>query len=164
MKKKISALLATLIFGTMLVGCGSANKDSGNANVTTESIVQTVKDNIEMRMTAKVEDDLLGDLFYLNMDDVEEQTIEKGQINTGLETIAVVKAKEGKAESVKASFEKYLENLKSIALYPGEPEAVESAKLEVIGNYVGLFVIPNYEEGENNNSQKALELFEKALK
>lgn len=52
---------------------------------------------------------------------------------------------------------------KKAAFYPGEPEAVEAAELKVVGDYVGFFIIPDYEEGELN-SKKAMEIFEEALK
>ena len=84
-------------------------------------------------------------------------------INTGLEVVAVVKAKEGKVDAVKDSLEKVIEDKKASAFYPGEPEAVEAAQLKVNGNYVGLFIIPDYEEGQNN-AEKAAKVFEEALK
>lgn len=164
MKKRLTALLATLMLGSVMVGCGNSDAGSGSAkDVQPSEIVQEVKENIEMRMTAPLEGEALKEIFFLNPDDIQEAAVEKGMINTGLETVAVVKAKEGKAEEVKKAFEKYLEGFNNAQLYPGEPEAVEAAQLKVIGDYVGLFLIPDAEEGQNN-SQKALEIFENALK
>lgn len=159
MRKLFTGTLAMIMTLALFVGCGS----KGNSgNVTTASIADEISTNIEMRMTAKIEGELLTEKFHLNMDDIEEETVLEGQMNSALETIAIIKAKEGKVDSVKASLEKVLEDKKAAAFYPGEPEAVEAAEVKVIGNYVALIIIPDYEEGENN-TQKAVEMFEKAL-
>lgn len=166
MHKKFGSILITLLIGISLIGCDS-NKEENNKietkNVATADIVKKVKESIEVRQTAVVPENLVIDRFYLNMDDVEEQTIEQGQINSGLETLAVVKAKEGKADSIKESFEKVKKEKEATAFYPGEPEAVEAAEIEVIGDYVGFFIIPNYEEGQDN-TEKAIEIFKETLK
>lgn len=166
MKKILSALLAgVMILG--LVGCGSKGEDSSSVkDVPTADLVNKVLENEEtqVRMTGLVEGELAETTFHLNLEDVEEYTIQKGLINTGLETVAVVKAKEGKTDAVKASLEKYLEDLKALALYPGEPEAVEGAALEVVENYVILTIVPDYEGTGENYSTKAAEVIKEALK
>lgn len=160
MKKKLSILLATLMVGATFVGCGAKEEAK---NVPTSEIVESIKEKVEMRALGTVEGELLTEKFHLNLDDVEEQTVENGVINTGLEVVAVIKAKEGKVDAVKASLDKVIEDKKASAFYPGEPEAVEAAQLKVNGNYVGLFIIPDYEEGQNN-AEKAAKVFEEALK
>ncbi|MFR1710219.1 MAG: DUF4358 domain-containing protein [Clostridium sp.] len=164
--KKIISILLTGIMILGLVGCSSQDGDSNqntNKNVPTSEIVNSIKEGIEIRMTGPVDEELVKNQFHLNLDDVEEYTIEKGMVNTGLETLAVVKAKEGKVDSVKASLEKVIEDKKAEAFYPGEAEAIEGAKIQVVGNYVGLLIIPDYEEGLNS-SQKAIDIFNEALK
>lgn len=163
MKKKITALLTVMILAIAMVGCSSTSKKEEQKNVPTVDIVNKVKEKIEMRALGAADDTMVKDMFHINMDDVEELTIERGMINAGLETVAVVKAKPGKAEEVKKAFEKVKEEKKKAAFYPGEPEAVEAAELKVVGDYVGFFIIPDYEEGELN-SKKAMEIFEEALK
>ena len=155
MKKKLSILLATLMVGATFIGCGAREEAK---NVPTSEIVKSIKEKVEMRALGTVEGELLKEKFHL-----EEQTVENGMINTGLEVVAVVKAKEGKVDAVKDSLEKVIEDKKASAFYPGEPEAVEAAQLKVNGNYVGLFIIPDYEEGQNN-AEKAAKVFEEALK
>lgn len=166
MKKILSAILAgVMVLG--LVGCGSKGGDSSEVkNVPTADLVNAVLENeeLQMRMLGPVEGELAETTFNLNLDEVEEYTIQKGMINTGLETLAVVKAKEGKVDAVKASLEKYLENLKAVALYPGEPEAVEGAALETVGNYVILTIVPDYDGTGADLSQKAAEIIKEALK
>lgn len=161
MRKKIGIIISTILMSTMFVGCTSKED---TASVATSTIVENIKGQIDMRATAEVNEELLPEMFYLNSDDVEEATVEKGQINTGLETIAVVKAVEGKTDTVKESLEKVIEDKKASAFYPGEAEAVETAEIRVVGNYVGLFIIPDLDETGENYSQKAADIFEEALK
>ena len=166
MKKLLSAILAgVMVLG--LVGCGSKGGDSSSAkDVPTADLVNTVMESeeIQMRMVGPVEGELAETTFHLNLDDVEEYTIQKGMMNTGLETVAVVKAKDGKVDAVKASLEEYLKDLKALALYPGEPEAVEGAALETAGNYVILTVVPDYDGTGTNFSEKAANIIKDALK
>lgn len=159
MKKIIFSLLGSLMIGIVLIGCSSTT----SKNVPTSDIVNKIKENIEMRATAPIEGELAKEKYHLNLDDVEEFTIENGIMNTGLESIAVVKAKDGKVDSVKASFEQVKEDKKTQAWYPGEAEAVDAAEIKVIGNYVGLFLIPDNEEGQKN-VEKAVSIFESELK
>jgi hypothetical protein len=164
--KKIISILLTGIMILGLGGCSSQGGDSNNEankNVPTSEIVSSLKEGIELRMTGLVDEELAKTQFHLNLDDVEEYTIEKGMINTGLETLAVVRAKGGKVDSVKASLEKVIADKKAEAFYPGEAEVVEGTKVQVVGNYVALLIISDYEEGLNN-SKKAVDIFNEALK
>lgn len=163
MKKRITALFAAMIFAIAMVGCSSNTKKEEQKNVATADIVSKIKEEIEIRVMGAADETMVKDMFHVNMDDVEEITIERGMINTGLETIAVAKAKSGKAEEVKKAFEKVKEEKKQSAFYPGESEAVEASEIKTIGDYVGFFIIPDYKEGQNN-SKKAVEIFEEALK
>lgn len=168
MKKLLIAGLTAIMLGSTFVGCGA--KDSGSesgqvevSNIKTSDIVSKIKEKIEMRAMGPIEGEQASEMFHINLDDVEEFTIEQGMVNTGLETIAVVKAKDGKVDAVKEALEKVKEDKKNAAFYPGEAEAVESATIQEMGNYVGLFIIPDFEEGQKN-SEKAIEIFKEALK
>lgn len=89
---------------------------------------------------------------------------QKKELNTGIELLAVVKAKKGKVEDVKLALEKVKDDKKEAAFYPGEGEAVDNAEIKTVDNYVGLFIIPDYDQSGENNSEKAAEIFEKALR
>lgn len=163
MKKIVLSLLAAMIIGASVIGCSQKDAGGDSKNISTSDIVTNITGKVETRPMGPIEGELAKEKYHLVLDDVEEYSIQNGMINTGLEAIAVVKAKEGKVDSVKASLEKVIEDKKRDAFYPGEPEAVEASEVKVIGNYVGLFIIPDYEEGENN-AQKAMEEFESSLK
>lgn len=161
MKKKIAGILAIMMVGAVLVGCSSKKEEVKNVNPA--DITTKITENIEMRMVSPIEGEMLNDEFLLNSGDYEEASVLKGMINSGIETVAVVKAKDGKVDAVKESFEKFKEAKKGQQLYPGEPETIDAAQLKVVGNYVGFFIIPDYEEGAKN-SEKAAAIFEEALK
>lgn len=164
MKKIISTLISTLMVGAILIGCSSKGADSVEGkNVPTADIVNKIMEEIELRAMGSVEGDLAKEQYHLNLDDIEEFSIQNGMINTGLESIAVIKAKEGKVDSVKDSLEKVKEDKKAAAFYPGEEEAIKASEIKVIGNYVGLFIIPDYEDGQRN-AEKAVSIFESTLK
>lgn len=167
--RKILSVILTGVMVLGLVGCSSGDKGGDSSSVKdvpTADLVNAVLENEEtqMRMLGPVEGELAETTFHLKLDDVEEYSIQKGMMNTGLETIAVAKAKDGKVDAVKASFDKYLEGLKALAMYPGEPEAVEGAKVEVVGNYVFVTVVPDYDGTGTNYSEKANEVIKEALK
>ena len=166
MKKIIGEMLVVVIAFGMFSGCSwstNIHKDQPR-HASIPSIIEKIKNELELRTMEVVEGDLVSEKYHLNMDDIEEQRIESGVINTGLETIAIVKAKDQKIDSVKEAFEKVIEDKRASAFYPGESEAVDEAEIRVVGNYVGLFIIPDYEEGSENNAQKAVDIFEKALR
>lgn len=166
MKKTIGKMLVVVIAFGMFAGCSwstSINNDQPR-HVSIPSIIEKIKKKVEARPMAVVEDDLVSEKYHLNMDDIEDQTIESGVVDTGFETIAIVKAKDKKIDSVKESFEKVIEDKRASVLYPVESEALDEAKIRVVGNYVGLFILPDYEKGEENNAQEAVDIFEKALR
>lgn len=164
MKKKIAAILSVFMIGALVTGCGSKEdnqtpdtaqgkavsifQEESKNNESTSNIVTKIKEAVQdqMQPTGPIDDALATEKFSLNLDDVEEYTIENGMRNSGLETIAVVKAKDGKVDAIKASFEQVKEKKKADAWYPGEDEAADAAEIVVEGNYVGFFLIPAPEE------------------
>lgn len=167
MKKVLSSVLIGLVIISSLVSCTSSNNDNKNpkenqVKVSTKEIVSKILDEVPMKKTVSIKDDEAKEKFHLNLEDLEDYSIENGVINTGLETIIIVKSKEDKVDSVKKSLEKVIEDKKESAFYPGEAEAVETTKIEVKGNYLGLFIIPD-EENEGL-VDKAVDIFESKVK
>ncbi|MBE6072328.1 MAG: DUF4358 domain-containing protein [Clostridium butyricum] len=165
MRKILGKIITIVMIIGMITGCSNSvmNKDKPR-HVSTAEVVEKIKSGVELRATQVVEGDMLSENFHLNMDDVEEATIETGVVNTGIETIAVAKAKDGKVDSVKEAFEKVIEDKRANAFYPGESEAIDDAEIKNVGNYVGLFIIPDYEQGNKNSAEKAVDIFEEALR
>lgn len=159
MKKRVISLLSIMMIGAVISGCGAKSEkaqdvatgifvEESKKNASTKEITDKILESVEIRATGPIEGELAEQQYYLNLDDVEEFSIQNGMINTGLESIAIIKAKEGKVDSVKASLEKVKEDKKKAAFYPGEAESAEAAEIKVEGNYVGFFIVPDYEDGE----------------
>lgn len=169
MKKKIILILMLLtITGSTLISCG--NNNSNNTNISSqnqvkdinpEEVINKITSNIELRAMGTLNEEETKEIFKLNLDQIEKVSIKKGQMNTGLETIAIIKAKSGQVETIKNSLEEYKKSIHP--LYPGEQEAVDSATLIEKGDYLGFFIIPDYESGQGN-LDKVVEIFENEFK
>ncbi|MPQ45039.1 DUF4358 domain-containing protein [Clostridium tarantellae] len=169
MKKILVSVLAAIMLGSTLTACGKSNTEKPGAssgkedtiNISTKEIAEAINEKIQVRMPQPVDDNMAKDLFQLNLDDVEEYNIISTGISPGVDTIAIVKAKEGKVENVKTSFEKYLEIKKQPPVYPVDLETLESAKIEEKGNYIALLITM---ENEGVNVDTASKIFNEKLK
>ncbi|MGL5647419.1 MAG: DUF4358 domain-containing protein [Clostridium sp.] len=166
-KKVVLLILAVAMTSTIFVGCGGDNSNSGSGtaqeqvkDIEIDKVVENIKGKVELRSLGKVDDEQAKEILKLNLDDIEEYVIEKGMINTGLETIAIIKVKDGKMENVKKSLEEYKGSMRP---YPNEEEFIKNAKFIEKGNYLGFFIIPDYEEGQGNMN-KVIEEFENSFK
>ncbi|MGL4873371.1 MAG: DUF4358 domain-containing protein [Clostridium sp.] len=168
MRRKAILLIMTLIVtGATIVGCSGNNSNTGVGtsqeqvkDVNPKEVVASIKEKVELRAIGPVDDEQAKEIFKLNLDNIEEYAIEKGMINTGLETLAVFKVKDGKIEEVKKSLEEYKNGMRP---YPNEEEFIKNAKFIEKGNYLGFFIVPDYEEGQGN-MDKVIEEFENSFK
>lgn len=149
MKKIFISILAAAIIGTTLTGCGRS-KDSSQVEQNQVQLSMSASDMINklveagmVRMPTPVDDQIANEVYHLNLDDVEEYGIAETGISPGNSSIIIVKAKEGKVDSVKESVNKILEDKIGKAFYPEEKEVAESSEVKVNGNYISLFVLPD---------------------
>lgn len=166
MKKIIGKMLVVVMAFGMFAGCSwptNINNDQPR-HASIPIIIDKIKMELELNSMEVVEDNLVSEKYHLNMDDIEDHRIESGVGNTEIETIAIVKAKDQRIDSVKKAFEKVIEDKRAIASNPAESQAVDEAEIKVAGRYVGLFIIPDYEEGSENKAEKAVDIFEKGLR
>lgn len=146
MKKLLVSALIAVMVGATLTGCGNKNVGNGSSveqtsSVSAKEVVDKLNEEGYVRMPAEIDDTMAKDIFYLNLDDVEDYGILLTQVSPGPGLIAVVNAKEGKVDNVKASLEQYLQDQIGNAFYPEEKDAAENAKVEVNGNLVSLFLL-----------------------
>lgn len=150
MKKILVSTLIAIMIGATLTGCG--NKNTGNlssteqshqqnASVSAKDVVEKLNEKGYVRLPAEMNDTIASEIYHLNLDDVEDYGILETQISPGPGFIMVVKAKEGKVDAVKASVEQVLQDKVGKAFYPEEQEITESAKVNVDGNLVSLFIL-----------------------
>ena len=86
---------------------------------------------------------MLVQAFNLNADDFEEAVALGTMINTKVNNVVVVKAKEGKADAVKESLEEKLAQLtQTFETYlQDQYEIAKAGKVVVNGDYVALLVL-----------------------
>lgn len=75
MRKGLLKLLAVIMTLVLLGGCGTSSNEK---NVSTASIVESIHNEIEMRMTEPVDEAVISESYYLDDNIIEEATIEKG--------------------------------------------------------------------------------------
>ena len=139
MKKILKSLSISLLCFTF-VSCGANGGKELKDGLTAKDVVAKIEEKAPMQMPMELNDELAVDLAKLNLDDVEDYAITKAMIINSADIAAVVKAKEGKIESVKASLQEMLDIEKNNAYLPDQKEKVENAILTEKGNYVILLV------------------------
>lgn len=150
MKKILVSTLIAVMIGATLTGCGNKNAQNStaiqneadkNSSVSAKEVVDKLKEEGYVRMPAEIDDTMASEIYHLNLEDVEDYGILETQISPGPGLIMVVKAKEGKVDSVKSSIEQVLQDKIGNSFYPEEKEIAEKAKVEVNGNLVSLFIL-----------------------
>ncbi|MBQ9014093.1 MAG: DUF4358 domain-containing protein [Bacilli bacterium] len=146
MKKILVSTLIAIMVGATLTGCG--NKNTGNSSsveqassVSAKEVVEKLNEEGYFMMPIIVDDQTASDIYHLNLDDIVDYGILTPGVTAQQDVIAVVKAKEGKIDDVKASLEEYVQDLLAGHLYPIYMEAAENAKIEVNGDLVSLFIV-----------------------
>lgn len=164
LRKNLTILLcAVTILG--MVGCTNSSNSTENTTTTIEQNQAhvNVKDVTTAIVNADIipaplemEEEMVKERFYINLDDVEEYSAYECQRSPGVGTIISVKAKDGKIDNVKKSLEKVLEDKKN-SFYPDEVEAAESAYIREDGNILTfVYVYPNVLEQANSILDKIL--------
>ena len=149
--KKIVKILSGILVCASLVACG-AKGPALKEGLTAKDVVAKVEEKAPIQMPMELDEATIKDLTTLNLDDVEEYAIKKAMIMNSADVIAVVKAKDGKVESVKEALQKMLDTEKDNAYLPEQKDKVESAVLTEKGNYVILLInadIPSAEAAIN---------------
>lgn len=166
MKKFFISVLAAAMIGATLTGCGGDNDKGGTEveqnnvqlSMSASDMTNKLVEAEMVRMPMPVDDTIANEVYHLNLDDVEEYGIAETGISPGNSAIIIVKAKEGKVDSVKESVDKILEDKIGKAFYPEEKEVAEASEVKVNGNYVSLFVLPADQLEEANT------MYEEAFK
>lgn len=163
-KKTLSALLCgAMIF--MTVGCSSKDASNNNnsvvennsaaeeSSVSVKEVLASILEKEYIPMPIEADDTTATDMYHLNLDDVEEYGIAETGRSPGVGFVAIAKAKEGKLESVQASFEKIKEDKIANAFYPDEIETAKNLTVETVGNIVYMSV---FYDNVNEEAQKLI--------
>ncbi len=158
MKKRILALLmAAMMCASVLTACSSEEKPStenNNAPVETpaetptkevalDEIVSTVKDAYGENYIPSIQipsdmapAEMLSDVYGITLDDCEEYFAEIPMMSSHIDTFIVLKAKEGKVESLTSELKAYLDTQKNDAMcYPENLIRIQGAQVFNVGDY-----------------------------
>lgn len=154
--KKISAILIILLAGLLAAGCAGGKTPA--VNVPVDDIYDSIKEQIvaDLREVGYQDADfaaeeLPGYIVYdlkgenaeqvlapLNKDDVQEGFVIKAAMMLNSDQIAIIKAAEGKVETIKAALEDELEaqNATWSQYLPDQAAKVTNTIISVQGDYV----------------------------
>ena len=150
MKKRILALmLAAMMCAASFTACSnesSSQEVSTNApveenvqkDVSLDEIVTAVKEAYGDNYGAgqALDAQMISDLMGINMDDVEESFAEIPMMSAHIDTFIVLKAKEGKIDSVYEQLNLYRENqLNDTMCYPSNALRIQGSQIMKVGNY-----------------------------
>lgn len=162
--KKIVALLMAALCAVTFVSCNNSPSGSGSSNESSNGAAQSNATSAEIfdainsafaekypdvgavipNMPQDVDDTVLKDKFGIDGNDVENY---KGQIAgmmTNCDMLLIVKAKDGKIDSIRASLESAKEaQTEQFASYGvmGNIERTAAAKVVTNGNYAALIMV-----------------------
>lgn len=148
--------------GTGDEGYGEAGMEDLKATV-----VEVLGENYWPNMT--IEEDMLGEMLGINADVYEEYFAEMPMISTNVDTLIIVKAKEGQVEAVEEALNAYREKLVNDTMqYPMNLGKIQASRIETFGNYVcfvqlGADVSDAMDQGEDAVISQCQEENEKAL-
>ena len=162
MKKRILALLlAAMMCVSAFAGCSNTKAPAAEDNtpaveesapakdVAIDEIVAAVKEAYGEKYLPGMElpAEYLTDVMGITMDDVDASFAEGPMMSAHIDTFVVLKAKEGKAESLEAQLNAYLDQQQNDAMcYPNNLIRIQYGQVMNIGGYVIYMVLGGYDD------------------
>lgn len=156
MKRILSIVCTVFLAVALLVGCGSPTTTEQNDIAVTE-LVNAMVENGYVTMPMEIDDAQATEMYFINMDNVNEYAIAKTGRSPGIGLIVIAEAKDGKVDEVKASMEQLLNQEVGNAFYPDEVDAAQQAEIMVDGPYVSLFIL------DPSVKDEAIQMYKDAL-
>ncbi|MDE5802994.1 MAG: DUF4358 domain-containing protein [Lachnospiraceae bacterium] len=147
--KKAVILLMVLLSSAMLAACGKkdSNTSGGSGNdgdaafgeASMEdlkaAVVDVLGENYWPNMA--MEEEMFSQIYGVTSDMYEEYFAETPMISTNVDTLIIVKAKEGKVSAIEDALNAYRDNLVNDTMqYPMNISKIQSSRIETFGNYV----------------------------
>lgn len=163
MNKFLKIITFLLLFCVFISGCSINDKSAKYQRLSPgelkegsniQQLVEKIYNDNSDRSDEEAEvadDEVAKNVFYLNLDDVDEYYIQYAPNDKYADNVAVVRAKEGKAEEVASSLEKRLNDI--YEKFKDDPsdeiEKPDKGKIILKGNYVMLIAV-KYVDGAQN--------------
>lgn len=133
--KKLLLLLVSALLVISLGGCGGQKK---NPEVSIKAIHAAVKESLGENYypDMAIDEDMLEAIYGLDMGDIESFLAESPMITMNVDTLIVVKAKEGKLAKVVEDLEEYRDYLINDGfMYPMNIAKVQASEVVSYGDY-----------------------------
>ncbi len=145
--KKVVALLMILLSFAALTACGKkddSTSDGDNNDMTFKdvsmedlkaAVVDVLGENYWPDMPADAE--MLSQIYGVTSDMYEEYLAESPMISANVDTLIIIKAKEGKVSAVEEALGSYRDRMVNDTMqYPMNISKIQSSRIETFGNYV----------------------------
>lgn len=166
MKKTIFLLVAFSLFSCLSTGCGSPAEDK---QYDLAKVSETISSVSPVPYPADMDDAYLTGMYGIDLADVEEYRGQYANTNLSTDEILVLKAVEGKAETLKEACEaRRAAKQEQAAMYDEvQAQKAENGRIVVKGDYV-IFVVAGDDgriaDGEVNEVYQEIDgAIEKAL-
>ena len=179
--KKAVILLMVLLSSAMLAACGKKDNNtsgsSGNGGDTAfgeasmeelkAAVVDVLGENYWPNMA--MEEEMFSQIYGVTSDMYEEYFAETPMISTNVDTLIIVKAKEGKVSAVEDALNAYRDNLVNDTMqYPMNIGKIQASQVEVVGDYacfiqLGADTVDMEDEDAIRHCQEQNEMAVKAI-
>lgn len=147
--KKAVILFMVFLSSFMLIACGKKEDSTSGDNGGNEdamfggasmeelkaAVVDVLGENYWPDMA--VEEEMFSQIYGVTSDMYEEYFAESPMISANVDTLIIVKAKEGKVSEVEDALNAYRDNLVNDTMqYPMNISKIQSSRIETFGNYV----------------------------
>lgn len=132
-----------------------------------DAVVEVIGENYWPDMT--MEEDMFADMYGVTSDMYDAYLAETPMIGTNVDTLIIVKAKEGQVGAVEEALNTYRDNLVNDTMqYPMNIGKIQASRIETFDDYVcfvqlGADVTDLMDQGEDTVIEKCQEENEKAL-
>lgn len=160
--KKLTAVLLGVVLSVSVVACGG-NSDNNTEATGTEATNNTGTDSMEnvfkdvpMTELKTAVTDVLGENYWPQMaldaemlsslcgisaDMYDDFLAEMPMMSAHIDTMIIIKAKDGQVEAVEAALNTYRDSLVANSLYPSHVAKSQASRIEVFGNYVCFILL-----------------------
>ena len=157
--------LGLILWG--LCACsGGADSTELKEGVTLQDIVDEVDSQIGMQMLGDIDDTLLSDMYYMDMNNVETYAGKASLTMTSCDTVVAVKAVPGKIDAVANALKQRQQDLiDQFSKYlPTQYQKAQAGVVIVRGDYAFLVIIGQSEETISEDVQKAEDIINSYFK
>lgn len=165
--KKLTAVLLGVVLSVSLVACGN-NSDNNTESTGTESTgteatnnagadtMDNVFKDVPMADLKTAVTDVLGENYWPQMaldaemlssvcgisaDMYDDFLAEMPMMSAHIDTMIIIKAKDGQVEAVEEALNTYRDSLVENSLYPSHVAKSQASRIEVFGNYVCFILL-----------------------